>query len=161
MQIEMQCRKFAGPCKVKSLAIYGGVPRDRQQQALENGVEILIATPGRLIDFLESRVVRLSKVTYLVLDEADRMLVRILKKVSLVNQDMGFEKHIRQILNQVRPDRQTLMWSATWPKEVQDLAHSFCNVMPVYIQIGDPDLQANARIKQNFVFCDEHQKYQQ
>lgn len=46
---------------------------------------------------------------------------------------MGFEKHIRQILNQVRPDRQTLMWSATWPKEVQNLAHSFCNVMPVYI----------------------------
>ncbi len=81
MQIEMQCRKFAGPCKVKSLAIYGGVPRDRQQQALENGVEILIATPGRLIDFLESRVVRLSKVTYLVLDEADRMLVSEISKV--------------------------------------------------------------------------------
>lgn len=75
MQIEMQCRKFAGPCKVKSLAIYGGVPKDRQQSALEKGVEILIATPGRLIDFLESRVVRLNKVTYLVLDEADRMLV--------------------------------------------------------------------------------------
>lgn len=72
---------------------------------------------------------------------------------------MGFEKHIRQILNQVRPDRQTLMWSATWPREVQDLAHSFCNVLPVYIQIGDPDLQANARIKQNFEFCEEYDKY--
>jgi ATP-dependent RNA helicase DDX5/DBP2 len=72
---------------------------------------------------------------------------------------MGFEKSIRQILNQVRPDRQTLMWSATWPREVQDLAHSFCSVMPVYIQIGDPDLQANARISQNFEFCEDHEKY--
>jgi ATP-dependent RNA helicase DDX5/DBP2 len=72
---------------------------------------------------------------------------------------MGFEKHIRQILNQVRPDRQTLMWSATWPKEVQNLAHSFCNVMPVYIQIGDKELQANSRIIQNFEFVDEYSKY--
>jgi ATP-dependent RNA helicase DDX5/DBP2 len=102
MQIEMQCKKFAGPCKIKSLAIYGGVPKNSQQYALEKGVEILIATPGRLIDFLESRVIRLSKVTYLVLDEADRMLVSF---NSLIYQDMGFEKHIRQILNQVRPDR--------------------------------------------------------
>lgn len=76
MQIELQCKKFAAPCKLKSLAIYGGVPKDRQQYAIEKGVEILIATPGRLIDFLESRVLRLNKVTYLVLDEADRMLVR-------------------------------------------------------------------------------------
>ncbi len=77
MQIELQCKKFAGPCKLKSLAIYGGVPKSSQQYALERGVEILIATPGRLIDFLESRVINLRKVTYLVLDEADRMLVSI------------------------------------------------------------------------------------
>lgn len=76
MQIELQCRKFAGPCKMKSLAIYGGVPRYQQKQALYHGVEILIATPGRLIDFIETRVVSLDRVTYLVLDEADRMLVR-------------------------------------------------------------------------------------
>jgi ATP-dependent RNA helicase DDX5/DBP2 len=79
MQIEMQCRKFAGPCKIRSLAIYGGVPKGNQQYALEKGVDILIATPGRLIDFLESRVIRLNRVTYLVLDEADRMLVRFLR----------------------------------------------------------------------------------
>jgi ATP-dependent RNA helicase DDX5/DBP2 len=77
MQIELQCKKFAGPCKIKSLAIYGGVPKYSQQREIERGVEILIATPGRLIDFLESRVIRLNKVTYLVLDEADRMLVRV------------------------------------------------------------------------------------
>jgi hypothetical protein len=74
---------------------------------LRRGVEIVIATPGRLIDFLESRTTNLRRVTYLVLDEADRML------------DMGFEPQIRKIVGQIRPDRQTLLWSATWPKEIQ------------------------------------------
>jgi hypothetical protein len=74
---------------------------------LRRGVEIVIATPGRLIDFLESRTTNLRRITYLVLDEADRML------------DMGFEPQIRKIVGQIRPDRQTLLWSATWPKEIQ------------------------------------------
>ena len=69
-------------------------------------MEIVIATPGRLIDFLEMGKTNLRRCTYLVLDEADRML------------DMGFEPQIRKIVEQIRPDRQTLMWSATWPKEV-------------------------------------------
>lgn len=77
MQTELQCKKFASACKIKSLAIYGGVPKPPQQRELERGIDILIATPGRLIDFLESRVLRLNRVTYLVLDEADRMLVRL------------------------------------------------------------------------------------
>ena len=71
------------------------------------GCEVVIATPGRLIDFLESGKTNLRRCTYLVLDEADRML------------DMGFEPQIRKIVDLIRPDRQTLMWSATWPKEVQ------------------------------------------
>ncbi len=70
----------------------------------------MIATPGRLIDMLESQKTNLRRVTYLVLDEADRML------------DMGFEPQIRKIIGQIRPDRQTLMFSATWPKDVQRLA---------------------------------------
>lgn len=73
----------------------------------------MIATPGRLIDFLESGATNLNRVTYLVLDEADRML------------DMGFEPQIRKIIEQIRPDRQTVMFSATWPKEVQNLARDF------------------------------------
>ncbi|CAM9501907.1 unnamed protein product, partial [Sphacelaria rigidula] len=84
-----------------------------QTRDLNRGVEIVIATPGRLIDMLESGVTNLRRVTYLVLDEADRML------------DMGFEPQIRKIVSQIRPDRQTLMWSATWPKEVQGLARDF------------------------------------
>ena len=80
-------------------------------------MEIVIATPGRLIDMLESRKTNLRRVTYLVMDEADRML------------DMGFEPQIRKIVSQIRPDRQTLMFSATWPKDVQKLAnvsHLYC-----------------------------------
>lgn len=71
---------------------------------MERGCDIVIATPGRLIDFLEKGTTNLHRCTYLVLDEADRML------------DMGFEPQIRKIIGQIRPDRQVLMWSATWPK---------------------------------------------
>ena len=70
-------------------------------------MEICIATPGRLIDFLDAGKTNMRRCTYLVLDEADRML------------DMGFEPQIRKIVDLIRPDRQTLMWSATWPKEVK------------------------------------------
>jgi len=89
------------------------------------------------LDFLELGVINLKRVTYLVLDEADRML------------DMGFEPQIRRILSQIRPDRQTLMWSATWPKEVEKLALEFCREKPVHIIIGSNDLSVNLRIKQH------------
>lgn len=72
---------------------------------------------------------------------------------------MGFEKNIRQILEQIRPDRQTLMWSATWPKEVQDLAHSYCDSKPIHIQIGNPGVTANKRIDQIIDIVDERDKY--
>ena len=73
--------------------MYGGVPRNEQERRLEEGVEILIATPGRLIDFIDTNVTNMRRVTYLVLDEADRVL------------DMGFEHQLRKIGNHVRPDR--------------------------------------------------------
>jgi len=105
-QIEKEARKFGESSKIKITCVYGGVSKGPQARALRNGVEIVICTPGRMIDFLESGTTNLRRVTYLVMDEADRML------------DMGFEKQIRSIVSQIRPDRQTLMWSATWPKEV-------------------------------------------
>uniref|UniRef100_A0A7N2LM80 RNA helicase n=1 Tax=Quercus lobata TaxID=97700 RepID=A0A7N2LM80_QUELO len=76
-------------------------------------VEVVIASPGRLIDMLDSHRTNLRRVTYLVLDEADRML------------DMGFEPQIRKLVSQIRPDRQTLYWSSTWSKEVEQLARQF------------------------------------
>ena len=78
---------------------------------MRSGAEIIIATPGRLKDVIERHVIVLSQCRYIVMDEADRML------------DMGFEPQIRKIVSQIRPDRQTLMFSATWPKEVQKLAN--------------------------------------
>ena len=74
-------------------------------------MDILICTPGRLIDHMDSGKIDFSELQILVLDEADRML------------DMGFEPQIRKIISQIRPDRQTLMFSATWPKDVQKLAN--------------------------------------
>lgn len=97
--------------RIRNTAIYGGAPKGPQIRDLQRGVEIVIATPGRLIDMLETQKTNLRRITYLVMDEADRML------------DMGFEPQIRKIVSQIRPDRQTLMFSATWPKDVQKLAN--------------------------------------
>ena len=80
---------------------------------MAGNVDVVVGTPGRLNDFLESSVLILERCTYVVLDEADRML------------DMGFEPQIRGIMNYIRSDRQMLMWSATWPKEVEEMAEDF------------------------------------
>lgn len=111
-QIEQETIKVL-PQNVRCGCIYGGSPKGPQLGMLRQGVHILVATPGRLIDFIEIKRVNLFRVTYLVLDEADRML------------DMGFEPQVRAICGQIRPDRQTLMFSATWPREIQQLAASF------------------------------------
>ncbi len=113
VQIQEECTKFGSTSRIKHTCVYGGAPKGPQARDLQNGVEIVIATPGRLIDMLDSRITNLKRVTYLVLDEADRML------------DMGFEPQIRKIVDQIRPDRQTLLWSATWPKDVQAIARDF------------------------------------
>lgn len=145
MQIQVECEKFGTPLRLRSLCVYGGVARGPQIRTLGRGVEILIATPGRLIDMLECKATNLRRVTYLVLDEADRML------------DLGFEPQIRKILEQIRPDRQTLMWSATWPREVQALARDF---MRDYIQvnIGSLDISANRNVRQIVRVCSAFDK---
>lgn len=137
--------EFGRSSQIKSACVYGGAPKGPQLRDLERGAEICIATPGRLIDFLEAGKTNLRRTTYLVLDEADRML------------DMGFEPQIRKILEQIRPDKQTLMWSATWPKEVKRLAEEFlCD----YIQtnIGALQLTANHSILQIIDVCMDHEK---
>jgi ATP-dependent RNA helicase DDX5/DBP2 len=136
VQIQEECIKFGSSTGVKSTCIYGGVPNNMQVRALRQGVEVAVATPGRMIDMLEAGVTNCRRVTYLVLDEADRML------------DMGFEPQIRSIVSQVRPDRQTLLWSATWPKEVQALARDFLNDDYIQVNIGSLELQANKHITQ-------------
>jgi len=146
LQIKAECDKFGGTSGIKNTCVYGGVPKRIQVADLARGVEIVVATPGRLIDHLESGKTNLRRVTYLVLDEADRML------------DMGFEPQIRKILSQIRPDRQTLMWSATWPKEVQGLARDFLSNY-YQVTVGSLELQANSDITQLVEVVEDFEKY--
>lgn len=116
--------------------LYGGAPKGPQLKELERGTDMVVATPGRLNDILEMRKVDFGQVSLLVLDEADRML------------DMGFEPQIRKIVNEIPPDRQTLMYTATWPKEVRKIASDLL-FNPVQVNIGRVDeLAANKSITQ-------------
>ena len=145
VQIQQEITKFGKSSRIRNTCVYGGVPKGPQTRDLSRGVEVCIATPGRLIDMLESGRTNLRRVTYLVLDEADRML------------DMGFEPQIRKIIGQIRPDRQTCMWSATWPKEVRALASDFLTDF-IQVNIGSMDLAANHRITQVVEVVNESEK---
>lgn len=114
-QIEEQARKFTYRSHLRSVVVYGGADFRAQAAELEKGCDILVATPGRLIDMIERGKVSLERVRFLCIDEADCML------------DMGFEKQLQEIVAQC-PDiynRQTLMFSATFPKPIQRLAEDF------------------------------------
>ncbi|KAF8451287.1 P-loop containing nucleoside triphosphate hydrolase protein [Terfezia claveryi] len=145
VQIQAEVTKFGKTSRIRNTCVYGGVPRGGQIRDLSRGVEVCIATPGRLIDMLESGKTNLRRVTYLVLDEADRML------------DMGFEPQIRKIIGQIRPDRQTCMWSATWPKEVRQLASDYLTDF-IQVNIGSLDLSASHNITQVVEVVSEHEK---
>ncbi|KAL8193528.1 hypothetical protein R6Q57_026663 [Mikania cordata] len=136
-QIQDEAIKFGKSSKINCTCLYGGAPKGPQLRELDHGTDIVVATPGRLNDILEMKRVSLSQVSYLVLDEADRML------------DMGFEPQIRKIVNTVPTRRQTLMYTATWPKEVRKIAADFM-VNPVQVNIGNVDeLVANKSITQH------------
>jgi len=125
--------------------VFGGAARGQQARDLSRGVDVIIATPGRLLDFLENNTTNLRRCTYLVLDEADRML------------DMGFEPQMRKIVSQIRPDRQTMMFSATWPKEVRALAADF-QQDAAFLNVGSMELSANHNILQKIELLDENEK---
>lgn len=144
-QIQQVANDFGQRTNTNNTCVFGGAPKGPQIRDLERGAEIVIATPGRLIDFLESGTTNLRRTTYLVLDEADRML------------DMGFEPQIRKIISQIRPDRQVLMWSATWPKEIRKLAEEFLRDY-IQINIGSLNLAANENILQIIECCQEYEK---
>jgi ATP-dependent RNA helicase DDX5/DBP2 len=149
VQIEEQATKFGRPNNIFSVCCYGGAPKHQQLNAIRQGVHLIIATPGRLNDFLESRQVLLTNVAYVVFDEADRML------------DMGFEPQIRKILEYVPREHQTMFFTATWPKEVRRIASEFLND-PVVIYVGNSDeLKANKDIKQTVHVCDDMRRKDQ
>ncbi|PFX20883.1 probable ATP-dependent RNA helicase DDX43 [Stylophora pistillata] len=144
LQIEAEVKKFHYR-GIKSVCVYGGGSRKGQIQVVQKGVEIVIATPGRLNDLLMNEIMDVRSVTYLVLDEADRML------------DMGFEPEIRKILLDIRPDRQTIMTSATWPKSVQRMADQYMND-PVRVFVGSLDLNACHNVTQLVEVLDPAEK---
>jgi ATP-dependent RNA helicase RhlE len=112
-QIYQNVREYARHTPLRTAVVFGGVDMKPQTLALRQGCELLIATPGRLLDHVEQRSVNLSQVQILVLDEADRML------------DMGFLPDIQRIINLLSKDRQNLMFSATFSGEIRKLAESF------------------------------------
>ncbi|KAL8597742.1 hypothetical protein ACOMHN_001701 [Nucella lapillus] len=144
LQIEEEVNKFSYK-GIKSVCVYGGGSRRDQIRAVKSGVEIIVATPGRLNDLVREEIISLDDITYLVLDEADRML------------DMGFEPDIRKNLMDIRPDRQTAMTSATWPQDVQELAKRYMN-NPIHVQVGTMDLAAVHSVKQEVIFIEVEEK---
>ncbi|XP_043956119.1 ATP-dependent RNA helicase DDX42 [Gambusia affinis] len=123
-QIHAECKRFGKVYSLRSVAVYGGGSMWEQAKALQEGAEIVVCTPGRLIDHVKKKATSLQRVTYLVFDEADRMF------------DMGFEYQVRSIGSHVRPDRQTLLFSATFRKKIERLARDIL-VDPIRVVQGD------------------------
>ena len=128
-QIHDNVKTYIQFTPLRSAAVFGGVDMQPQTNALRAGVEILIATPGRLLDHVQQKSVNLSQVQLLVLDEADRML------------DMGFLPDIQRIINLLSPRRQNLMFSATFSDEIRKLAKRFLNE-PKLIEVARPNTLA-------------------
>ncbi|XP_023182740.1 probable ATP-dependent RNA helicase DDX43 [Xiphophorus maculatus] len=144
LQIEAECSKYSFK-GYKSICVYGGGDRRGQINLVKSGVDIVIATPGRLNDLQMNNLINLHSITYLVLDEADRML------------DMGFEPQILKILLDIRPDRQTVMTSATWPTGVRRLAKSYLK-NPMMVYVGTLDLAAVNTVQQTLEIVKEEEK---
>ena len=150
MQVHQVLDEYGSTVSLKSIVIYGGVPKYEQKNELRKGVDCIVATPGRLKDLISEEAVDLSNVSQLVLDEADRML------------DMGFEEDVRFIIGQTKAkeQRQTAMFSATWPAVIQKIAFEYL-VNPIRVYVGfesivgsngenaiDDSLSANKRVTQ-------------
>jgi ATP-dependent RNA helicase RhlE len=122
-QVETSVRDYARFMRLRGAAIYGGVSMGPQIGALRRGVDIVVATPGRLLDHMNRRTIQFSQLQMLVLDEADRML------------DMGFLPDIKRIIESLPRKRQTLLFSATIPQEIEQLARQIL-VNPALIEVG-------------------------
>ncbi|MCO5567949.1 hypothetical protein L7F22_021645 [Adiantum nelumboides] len=124
------------PCGIRTACFYGGTSKKPQYAALKSGVDIVVATPGRLQDLVEEGRCALQHVSFVVLDEADRML------------DLGFEEAVRALVGQTLKRRQTIMFSATWPLAVDQLAMEFMGKDPIKVIVGSQDLAANHSVTQ-------------
>lgn len=144
VQIDESFRSYAKGLKVRSVVLLGGVSIRPQIEQIRRGVDIVIATPGRLLDVVEHRALNLSHIHTFVLDEADRML------------DMGFLPSIRQVVKLIPAQRQTLFFSATLPREIRDLANSLL-IDPVHVAVA-PENTTTEMVDQRLYFVERDRK---
>ena len=138
IQIDQSLRSYGRTLKLRHAVILGGVNQNHQVQALRRGVDILVATPGRLLDLIQQKHVRLNAVTTLIIDEADRMF------------DMGFIRDVRKIVSFLPRQRQSMLFSATMPAEVAHLVDEILRE-PARVEISPPTVTAD-RIDQQVYF---------
>jgi ATP-dependent RNA helicase RhlE len=143
-QIGDSLRVYARHIGLRSRVVFGGVSARPQIKVLNQGVHILVATPGRLLDLMNQRHVRLDGIEIFILDEADRML------------DMGFIRDVKKIVSAVPKKRQTALFSATMPKTVEGLANSLLND-PVYVEVAPTSTTAE-KIEQKVLFVQKEKK---
>jgi ATP-dependent RNA helicase RhlE len=146
VQVEESVKAYAKHTHLRSLVVYGGVDIKTQTPHLKTGVEILVATPGRLLDHIEQKTVLLNQVQVLVLDEADRML------------DMGFMPALKRILALLPRQRQSLMFSATFSNEIKKLSEDFMNY-PTLIEVARSNASAE-NITQKVYLVEQSDKHQ-
>jgi ATP-dependent RNA helicase RhlE len=144
IQIEESFKAYGKFTGLKHLVVFGGVPQYSQTQALQRGIDILIATPGRLLDLIQQGFVRLRNIQFFVLDEADRML------------DMGFVHDVKKIIAQLPKKKQTLFFSATMPAEIQRLADSIL-INPERVEVT-PVSSVAENVRQGLYFVDKKDK---
>jgi ATP-dependent RNA helicase RhlE len=144
LQIHENFIEYGKNLDIRTTVIYGGVPQSKQVRALNLGVDILVATPGRLLDLIQQRKLTLSNVSYLVLDEADRML------------DMGFVRDVKKIVAMVKKERQTMFFSATMPKSIMSLANEILN-KPVRVMVS-PEEEMVDKIRQSVYYVNKKKK---
>ncbi|MDU4891234.1 MAG: DEAD/DEAH box helicase [Clostridium sp.] len=144
IQITESFKAYSCYMNIKTSVIYGGVSQSIQVKELEKGMDVLVATPGRLLDLINQRYVNLSNVKFLVLDEADRML------------DMGMIGDVKRIISYMQRNRQNLLFSATMPKEIEELVKTILN-SPVRINIS-PISSTVDTVVQGVYFVDQNNK---
>jgi ATP-dependent RNA helicase RhlE len=144
IQIEESFKAYGRHMRLRKLVIFGGVGQNPQVEALKRGVDILVATPGRLLDLMNQGYVHLNEIEVFVLDEADRML------------DMGFIHDVRRVIKQIPEKRQTLFFSATMPPEIAKLANDILTD-PVKVAVTPISTTVEA-IQQSVFFVDKKQK---
>ena len=143
-QVAESVREYGSYLRFRTLVIYGGVSMNTQIKKLNQGVDIVVATPGRLLDHLQRRTLKLNAVEMFVLDEADRML------------DMGFITDIRKIIKTLPPQRQNLLFSATFSKEIRSLASTLLD-SPTVVEVAPPNSTVD-KVKQIVLPVDKQRK---